>query len=119
MKIKLDENIPLRVASILANLGHDTDTVPEEGLGGQEDQYIWEAAQKTNRFFITQDLDFSNIQKFIPGTHQGLLILRLRDPGRNTLLQRIETIFKAEDVNQWEGCFVVATDRKIRIRRPR
>ena len=37
MKIKLDENIPVRVASILANLGHDTDTVPEEGLGGQED----------------------------------------------------------------------------------
>ena len=115
----MDENIPVRIASILANLGHDTDTVPEEGLGGQEDQYIWAAAQKTNRFFITQDLDFSNIQKFIPGTHQGLLILRLRDPGRNTLLQRIETIFKAEDVNQWEGCFVVATDRKIRIRRPR
>jgi len=119
MKIKLDENIPVRVASILANLGHDTDTVPTEGLGGRNDQDIWEVAQKMSRFFITQDLDFSNIKNFIPGTHQGLLILRLRDPGRNTLLQRIETIFKTEDVNGWEGCFVVATDRKIRVRCPR
>ena len=119
MKVKLDENIPIRVASILANLGHDTDTVPAEGLGGRDDHDVWEAAQKTSRFFITQDLDFSNIQKFIPGTHRGLLILRLRDPGRNDLLQRIEAIFKTEDVGGWEGCFVVATDRKIRVRRPR
>jgi predicted nuclease of predicted toxin-antitoxin system len=55
MKIKLDENIPVSVASVLSDLGHDTDTVPKEGLGGRDDHDIWEAAQKTNRFFITQD----------------------------------------------------------------
>jgi len=59
MKIKLDENIPVSVASVLSDLGHDTDTVPKEGLGGRDDHDIWEAAQKTNRFFITQDLTVS------------------------------------------------------------
>ena len=32
MKIKLDENLPVRLAVKLAELGHDTDTVVEEGL---------------------------------------------------------------------------------------
>jgi len=32
MKIKLDENIPASLSTRLAALGHDVDSVPEEGL---------------------------------------------------------------------------------------
>ena len=34
MKIKLDENIPVRVSQKLQSLGHDVDTVLDESLGG-------------------------------------------------------------------------------------
>jgi hypothetical protein len=34
MKIKLDENIPVRLAGMLAPLGHDADTVFGEALAG-------------------------------------------------------------------------------------
>lgn len=50
MKIKLDENLPARLVSILEKLGHEVDTVPEEGLKGYNDSKIWEAAQKTGCF---------------------------------------------------------------------
>lgn len=119
MNIKLDENMPLRIASMLSDLGHPTDTVPQEGLRGREDTDVWTAAQKASRFLITQDLDFSDIRRFVPGTHHGLLLVRLRDPGRNALTQRVQTIFQIEDVENWKTCFVVATERKIRIRRSR
>ncbi len=66
MKIKLDENLPIRLARALEKLGHDTDTIPEEGLTGQNDIQVWEAAQETDRFFITQDLDFSDTRRFPP-----------------------------------------------------
>ena len=33
MKIKLDENLPVRSAQRLRDLGHDVDTVLDEGLG--------------------------------------------------------------------------------------
>ena len=36
MKIKLDENLPARLATALRQLGHEVDTVPSEGLAGQE-----------------------------------------------------------------------------------
>ena len=68
MKIKLDENLPFGLVSILSELGHEIDTIPEEGLKGCNDEQVWEAAQKSGRFLITQDLNFSNINLFKPGT---------------------------------------------------
>ena len=116
MKIKLDENIPAGLVPILGTLGQDIDTVPREKLVGQKDAAIWAAAQETKRFLITQDLDFSDARKFAPSTHHGLLLIRLRDPGRTALVRRIRSIFETEHVEKWKGCRVVGTDHKIRIR---
>lgn len=118
MRIKPDENIPHRLADLLEQLGHDVDTVLEENLTGKSDEIIWEAVRQDDRFLITQDLDFSNIHKFAPGTHAGILILRLRDMGRQNIFQRILAIFQKEDVESWKRCFVVITDHKLRIQRP-
>ncbi len=119
MKIKLNENLPARLAGILTQLGHETDTVAQEGLTGRDDGHVWEAAQKADRFLMTQDLDFSDLRRFAPGTHAGLLLLRLREPGRNALIRRVQTIFKTEEVGRWKGCFVLITEHKIRVRSPK
>lgn len=119
MKIKLDENIPAGLVVILNKLGYPTDTVLDEGLQGSNDGDVWAAAQQSGRFLITQDLDFSDIRRFQPGTHHGLLLLRLRDPGRHALFRRIQTLFLSEDLNHWKNCFVVVTEHKIRVRRPK
>ena len=118
MKIKLDENIPATLQTTLGRLGHDVDTVPGEGLGGGTDADVWQAAQSVGAFLVTQDLDFSDIRDFWPGTHHGILLVRLREPGRTALLTRIQALFTSEDVEQWARCFVVVTQRKIRVRRP-
>jgi predicted nuclease of predicted toxin-antitoxin system len=115
MRIKLDENLPSQPATPLSDLGHDVDTVPQEGLRGRKDPVIWQAAQDAGRLLITQDLDFSDIRRFRPGTHHGILLLRLRMPGRVALTSRLLSIFRTEKVNSWHGCFVVVTDRKVRV----
>ena len=74
MKIKLDENLPLRFAILLKDLGHDAHTLHDESLIGHADREIWEAAQKESRFLITQDLDFSDLRQFAPGSHHGILL---------------------------------------------
>ena len=118
MKIKLDENLPLQLVPRLTVLQHNVHTPEEEGLAGAMDAEVWRGAQREGRFLITQDLDFSDIRRFTPGTHAGVLILRLQNPSRNALIQRIESLFSNENVETWSGCFVVATERKIRVRRP-
>jgi len=117
MKVKLDENIPNRLADELATLGHDVDTVASEGLKGKPDSDIWLASRRDDRFLITQDLDFSDVRKFKPGTHAGLLLVRLRAPGANALIRRIRAAVQEEGLDSFAGCFVVLTDRKLRIRR--
>lgn len=118
MKIKLDENLPDRLVRILTALGHDVDTVRAEHLTGRTDPQVWTAAQVAQRFLITQDLDFSDMRRYAPGTHAGLLLVRLTRPGRNALFERISTVFQTEKVEDWTGCLVVVTERKARIRRP-
>jgi predicted nuclease of predicted toxin-antitoxin system len=118
MKLKLDENLPEALLSALFIIGHDVDNVRLEGFVGQNDGRIWEAAQNSGRFLITQDLDFSDIRKFAPGTHCGLMLVRLRNPGRRALAERIAEAFTVQDAESWPQCFVLLTDHKLRVRRP-
>ena len=55
MKAKLDENLPLQIASLLRKLGHDVQTTKDEGLLGCNDLDLWTAAQSEGRILITQD----------------------------------------------------------------
>jgi predicted nuclease of predicted toxin-antitoxin system len=118
MKRKLDENMPAGLVASLSALGHDADTVPQEQLADRDDDTIWNAAQGADRVLITTDLDFSDVRRFHPGTHHGLILVRLHKPGRRALAQRVEQVVRTEDVEGWRRCFVVVTDTKIRIRRP-
>ncbi len=104
MKIKLDENIPASLISSLSALGHDVDTVPEENIAGEDDKTVWDAAQRGCRFQ--------------PGNHYGILLVRLRSPGRSALSHRIVDLFLKESVSDWHGCFLVLSDLKLRIHRP-
>ncbi len=116
MKIKLDENLPARLVSVLQRHGHEVDTVQDEQLTGRPDTEVWAAVCKEQRFLITQDLDFSDTRQFTPGTHAGLLLVRLREPGGNALFDAIGEI--AGEISGWQGCFVVLTEHKLRIKRP-
>ena len=118
MTIKLDENLPERLVAELSALGHDVDTVRAEQLAGRDDNDVWRGAQSAHRFLITQDLDFSDVRRYAPGTHAGLLLVRLAQPGRDALLARVAMLFATEPVHQWRGCLVVATDHKVRVKRP-
>jgi predicted nuclease of predicted toxin-antitoxin system len=118
MRIKLDENLPGMLIQQLGVLGHDVDSVPLEGIAGHPDPEVWSAAQDSRRFLITQDLDFSDIRQFLPGTHHGLMLVRLRVPGRLALTKRIEEVFRIENPESWARCFVVVSDLKIRVSRP-
>lgn len=117
MRLKLDENMPARLASVLLARGFDVHTTEQEGLSGHTDAEVFEKAQSEGRFLITQDMDFSDTRRFRPGVHAGILLVRLREPGRASLLRRVETLFETESVDEWKGCLVIATERKIRIRR--
>lgn len=118
MKIKLDENLPVTLISDLSEQGHDILGVYQQGWKGTADSILWEKVQAERRFFITQDLDFSDINNFRPGTHAGTLLIRLRDPGRMKLRQMIKELFENKSPeDNWSGAFIVLSDHKLRIQK--
>ena len=44
MRFKLDENLPVELAAEMRGMGHDTDTVADEGLCGEPDPAVVDAA---------------------------------------------------------------------------
>ena len=119
MRVKLDENLPDRIVAGLAALGHDTDTVAGEGLAGATDEDLWPQVQQAARFLITKDLGFSDERRYPPGSHQGILVLRLVDDRSSASAERLTAVFRAEAVEDWAECLVVVTDHKVRVRLPR
>ncbi len=118
MKLKLDENIPRSSRDRLLALGWDTDTVLDEHLGGHPDADVWTGAQSGARVLVTQDLDFSDVRKFTPGTHHGIVVVRLPDNEQWRIGDYLVAWFSAPESRSWTGCFVVATATKVRVLRP-
>ena len=102
---------------MLQTLGHDADTVQAEGLAGRPDEAVLGAAKKNHQLLISQDVGLGDVRKLVPRQELGVILLRLRDPGRNRLVDRVREIFQRHDIELWRSCIVVVTERKIRVRK--
>jgi predicted nuclease of predicted toxin-antitoxin system len=115
--LKLDENLPASAAPRLAALGDDVHTVLDESLGGEHDAVVWTAAQAGGRMLVTCDLDFSDARTFAPGTHSGILLVRLPDEEQWRAADHLVAWLSDPDAPSWQGCLVVATLHKVRVLR--
>jgi len=118
MLIKLDENLGNTHAEFLRQMGHSCDRVADEGLSGTVDQAVWQQVCAEQRFFITLDLDFSDVRRFQPGTHPGILLLRPRNRSRQAVLDLLGRIVNEYSLESLQQCLVVADEVQTRIRRP-
>jgi predicted nuclease of predicted toxin-antitoxin system len=72
VKFKLDENLPVSSAAILASAGHDVDTVSQERLSGAPDPEVVAAATAAQRVLISLDVGLADIHAYPPGSHAGI-----------------------------------------------
>ena len=76
MKFKLDENFDPRLVPLIAEGGHEVDTVRDEGMSGSRDEAVYQTCVESGRTLITLDLDFSNPLRFPPGSTEGIVVVR-------------------------------------------
>lgn len=56
MQFKIDENLPIEIAELLTNAGHNTKTVNEQQLQGVRDPPVLiEVCKSENRVLVTLD----------------------------------------------------------------
>ncbi len=118
MKVKLDENLPVRVAAIVAAHGHDVDTAVDESLAGADDPTVSAVATEADRLVLTLDRGFGDVRRYPPGTHAGILVLRIEDQSVSAVATAVEGLLDVVDLDGLTGCVAVYFDGNLRIRRP-
>lgn len=86
MKFKVDENLPGELAAELRTLGHDADTVFDEGLAGVLDPALMDAASRENRILLTLDKGIANLERYPLEQHAGVVLFRPARSGRRGVL---------------------------------
>ena len=76
MKFKLDENLPVELVADLRGLGHEADTVADEGLCGAADPAVVDAAFASDRILFTLDKGIANLQRYPLHRHAGIVLFR-------------------------------------------
>ena len=118
MRIKLDENLSRYLKETLTRLGHDADTVADEGLLSQPDTLVGRAAQRAGRMLFSLDVGFADLRKYAPGTHPGIVVFRLSRMGPGTVNAFVERFVRETDLSRLVACLVIVEEKRIRVRRP-
>lgn len=116
MQFKVDENLPVEIAELLVNAGHDTKTVNEQQLQGVKDPVLIDACKSESRVLITLDTDFSDIRAYPPQEFSGIIVLRVGSQAKQHVIkvfQRIVPLIQQEPLIQhlW-----IVEETKVRIR---
>ncbi len=107
MKVLVDENIPLITVEELRLKGFDVTDIRGSAEQGITDEVLWKKAQQDKRLFITTDKGFSIHRD---EAHHGILIVRLKQPTRLKIYQRVMQAITKYSEQQWHGLMAVMRD---------
>ncbi|CAN5448729.1 hypothetical protein BH24GEM3_BH24GEM3_10340 [soil metagenome] len=116
MRICVDENIPSVTVQELRAGGYDILDLrgtPEEGTSGAD---LWKRAQSEQRLLVTTDKGFATRRE---EPHFGILIIRLRQPNRQKIHERIMQAIRRYPPQGWHGLLVVMRDSVQSVWPPR
>ena len=100
----------------LASAGHDTVDVRDAGLRGATDAAIARTAAAEGRIVVAGDTDFANALRFPPGTHPGIIVLRL--PNAWTPRERAGRLMAALDstlLGVLSGGIIIIEPSRVRM----
>ena len=116
MNFKIDENLPIEVARLLQQKGHNAVTVGEQKLNGKPDTIIASVCQDEGRILITLDTDFADIRVYPPKAFSGIIVLRLQHLDKKSVVNTIQSLTSILETETINGCLWVVDERRIRIR---
>ncbi len=117
MRVKLDENITAAAKALIAQHGHEVDTIPDEGLTGAADPVVIEVCRSDERMLVTFDIGFGDVRRYPPGSHHGIVLLRLADQRPDITLDLLRRFLAEHRLDDLAGALLVVTDDRVRIRR--
>src|SRR5262245_19774992 len=106
--------MPADLSAWLRAREHDVHDVFEEGLAGEDDPPVLEAAVTEGRTFLTFDLDFADVRDYPPGTQCGSVVFRLHDQGWKTLEGPVSRLFEHGALEKLGSGLAIVDESRVR-----
>jgi len=116
MKFKIDQNLPIEAADLLAAAGHDAMTVFQQSLGGASDERIVDVCKSEGRILVTADLDLSDVRHYPPSQSPGYIVLRLPRQSKQALLELLAKAIPMLAARPINGRLWIVEPDRLRIR---
>lgn len=116
MHFKIDENLPIEIAELLINAGHDAKTVSEQQLQGVKDPVLIDICKSENRVLVTLDTDFSDIKAYPPYEYSGIIVLRVGSQAKQHILKVFQHILPLINREPLKQHLWIVEEARIRIR---
>ena len=105
----LDENVPRTIFKLLRQKGFYTEYVPQ----GVDDRTVVEIAREKNLILITRDSDFADELRYPPGSHPGIIVLRIHPSLPRVIAERL--IFVLENVKELSERITIVYNDRVEI----
>lgn len=116
MRFKIDENLPVEIAELLINAGHDAETVNDQQMQGVRDPILIDTCKSEQRVLVTLDTDFSDIRAYPPEEFSGIIVLRVRIQAKHHLIKVFHSIISLIGRESLKQHLWIVEENKVRIR---
>jgi predicted nuclease of predicted toxin-antitoxin system len=119
MRLLVDEDLPRSLVDLFARYGHQAVHVIDAGIRGAPDGTIARFSRDHGMCLVTADLDFSDVRRYPPRDHAGIMVIRLpRNATSGTIAAIMESFLSRDDlVAAVAGRLVVIESGRARFRR--
>ena len=105
----LDENVPRRIYRVLKEHGYQIEYVPK----GVDDETVIKMAREKNLVLVTRDSDFADEIRYPPGSHPGIIVLRVHPAIPRLLAEKLlEALSRLEDVR---GKLIIIYNDRVEV----
>jgi predicted nuclease of predicted toxin-antitoxin system len=116
VRFKIDENLPVEAAVMLAVAGHDALTIRDQHLVGEPDPRVAAVCHSEQRALVTLDLDFADVRTYPPGDFAGIIVLRPRTQAKRVVLSLLQQLVKLLSAEPLHGNLWILQETGLRIR---
>lgn len=116
MRFKIDENLPIEVAGVLRDAGHDAMTIGDQRMSGEPDPRIAAVCRDEDRAILTLDLDFSDIRTYPPSDYPGIVVLRPSTQSKGDVLALVVQLLPLLNIERLIGNLWILQRGGLRIR---
>jgi len=114
LKFLADVNVEKDLVDFLTEQGFDVLWIPDYNCR-LSDEELFKLANNEKRILITNDTDFGEIVFLQKKVSVGIVLIRVKGQRVNKKLHALKKLIKFYS-DKIENCFVVISDRRIRIR---